>query len=257
MYIEGTTVGFTVTLGTTTPVGQPTTNSFSNTGLTASTTYYYKVSAVDASGNIGPLSSERSGTTSATADTTSPTVSITSPVSGATVTRTVTVSGTASDNVSVSVVAVKIDESGAYTPATPVSPGDYSSWNVTLTNVPLGSHSFIARATDGAGNMNWFYTPVTVVQSDTTPPGQVTGLTVNTAGNTQLNVTWTANTESDLHHYNVYRGTTAGFTVTLGTTTPVGQPTTNSFSNTGLTASTTYYYKVSAVDASGNIGPLL
>ena len=142
---RSTTAGFTVTLGTTTPVGQPTTNSFSNTGLTASTTYYYKVSAVDASGNIGPLSSERSGTTSATADTTSPTVSITSPVSGATVTRTVTVSGTASDNVSVSVVAVKIDESGAYTPATPVTPGDYSSRNVTLTNLPLGSHSFIAR----------------------------------------------------------------------------------------------------------------
>ena len=50
--------------------------------------------------------------------------------------------------------------------------------------------------------------------------------------------------ESDLDHYNVYRGTIAGFTVTYGTTTPVGQPATNSFSNTGLTASTTYYYKV-------------
>ena len=55
--------GFPVTLGTTVPVATPTTNSFSNTGLTASTTYYYKVSAVDASGNIGPLSAERSGTT--------------------------------------------------------------------------------------------------------------------------------------------------------------------------------------------------
>ena len=160
---RGTTAGFTVTLGTTTPVGQPTTNSFSNTGLTASTTYYYKVSAVDASGNIGPLSSERSGTTSATADTTPPAVSITSPVGGATVTRTVTVSGTASDNVNVAAVGVKIDESGAYTLATPVAPGDYSSWNVTLTNVPLGSHNFIARATDGAGNMNWYYTAVNVV----------------------------------------------------------------------------------------------
>ena len=72
----------------------------------------------------------------------------------------------------------------------------------------------------------------------------------------RLNLSWAANTEPDLDHYNVYRGTTPGFTVTLGTTTPVGEPTTNSYSDTGLTAATTYYYKVSAVDASGNIGPL-
>ena len=71
-----------------------------------------------------------------------------------------------------------------------------------------------------------------------------------------MNLSWAANTEPDLDHYNVYRGTTPGFTVTLGTTTPVGVPTTNSYSDTGLTAPTTYYYKVSAVDASGNIGPL-
>jgi hypothetical protein len=91
---------------------------------------------------------------------------------------------------------------------------------------------------------------------DTDPPAQVTGLGVTTGSDTQLNLSWTANTEADLGYYNVYRGITAGFTVTPGTTTPVGQPTTNSFSDTGLTGSTTYYYKVAAVDNSGNIGPL-
>ena len=91
---------------------------------------------------------------------------------------------------------------------------------------------------------------------DTTPPVQVAGLTVTPVGSTQLNLAWTANTETDLNHYNVYRGTTAGFAVTLGTTTPVGTPTTNSYQNTGLSPSTTYYYKVSAVDNAGNIGPL-
>jgi hypothetical protein len=89
---------------------------------------------------------------------------------------------------------------------------------------------------------------------DTTPPAKVTGLSVSVASSSQLNLTWTANTEPDLNHYNVYRGTTQGFAVTPGTTTPVGTPTTNSFSNTGLAASTTYYYKVAAVDNAGNIG---
>jgi hypothetical protein len=93
--------------------------------------------------------------------------------------------------------------------------------------------------------------------SDTTAPGQVTGLVVAPpVSDTQLNLNWNARTEPDLNHYNVYRGTVPNFPVVLGTTTPVGQPTTNSFPDTGLTGSTTYYYKVSAVDTTGNIGIL-
>ena len=71
---------------------------------------------------------------------------------------------------------------------------------------------------------------------------------------TQIDLGWTANTETDLNHYNVYRGTTAGFVVTPGTTVPIATPATNSYSNTGLSPSTTYYYKVAAVDNAGNIG---
>ena len=55
----------------------------------------------------------------------------------------------------------------------------------------------------------------------------------------------------------MYRGTTAGFTVTLGTTIALAQPSANSYSDTtGLTESTTYYYKIAAVDNTGNIGIL-
>jgi hypothetical protein len=81
-------------------------------------------------------------------------------------------------------------------------------------------------------------------------------LTVTTQGTTQLNLAWTANSESDLNHYNVYRGTTSGFTVNPGVTAPSGTSNTNSYQSTGLSASTTYYYKVAAVDDAGNIGPL-
>jgi galactose oxidase-like protein/Kelch motif protein len=91
---------------------------------------------------------------------------------------------------------------------------------------------------------------------DTTPPAQVTGLSITVVSSNQLNLTWDTNTEPDLARYYVYRGTTGGFSVTPGTTVPVGQPTTNSFPDTALASSTTYYYKVAAVDTSGNIGPL-
>ena len=58
-------------------------------------------------------------------------------------------------------------------------------------------------------------------------------------------------------HYNVYRGTTAGFAVNTATDTPLAQPSTNSYSDSsGLVDSTTYYYKVAAVDNAANIGIL-
>jgi len=64
-------------------------------------------------------------------------------------------------------------------------------------------------------------------------------------------LTWEANAEVDLSHYKVYRSTITGELYDL--ITSVSAPTT-SYSDTGLTASTTYYYVVSAVDTSGNEG---
>lgn len=45
-------------------IALPTTTSYSDTGLDASTTYYYTISAVDSAGNKGTASEEVSGTTS-------------------------------------------------------------------------------------------------------------------------------------------------------------------------------------------------
>ncbi|HID93008.1 MAG TPA: hypothetical protein EYP60_02825, partial [bacterium (Candidatus Stahlbacteria)] len=85
--------------------------------------------------------------------------------------------------------------------------------------------------------------------TDVTPPAKVTSLTVTTVSCAQLDLAWDANTEEDLDHYNVYRSITSGGSYDL-----IASPTTNSYSDVGLTASTTYYYVVSAVDVSGNEG---
>jgi len=87
---------------------------------------------------------------------------------------------------------------------------------------------------------------------DTTLPAQVTEVTVNTVSSSQLHVSWKANTEQDLHHYNVYRSTTSGFMPSQADL--IASPATNSYSDTGLTPSTIYYYKVTAVDKAGNEG---
>ncbi len=79
--------------------------------------------------------------------------------------------------------------------------------------------------------------------SDTTAPAEVTGLTVTTNSSSQLDLAWDTNTESDLDHYNIYRGGAL-----------VATSTTNFYSDTGLNADTMYTYEVSAVDTSANEG---
>jgi chitodextrinase len=76
---------------------------------------------------------------------------------------------------------------------------------------------------------------------DTTPPAAPTGLTATAVSSSQINLDWVNNTESDLASYNVYRD--GSF---------VASTTVSSYSDTGLSASTTYYYKVTAVDTSSN-----
>ena len=79
--------------------------------------------------------------------------------------------------------------------------------------------------------------------SDTTPPAQVVGLVSTFVITDQIDISWTANTEPDLSYYNIYRDGVLLTTVN-----------TNSYSDTGLSASTTYTYSVSAVDTTGNEG---
>lgn len=81
---------------------------------------------------------------------------------------------------------------------------------------------------------------------DATAPATPTGLT-GTAGDGFVDLSWTANTESDLAGYNIYCD---GEKITefpiSGTTYKV----------TGLTNGTTYSFQISAVDTSGNESPL-
>jgi len=87
--------------------------------------------------------------------------------------------------------------------------------------------------------------------TDTEPPAQVQGVTVTTVSSTQLDLSWSPNSETDLDHYNIYRGTSSGV---IGSKEYAGSSLTISFSDTALEPETTYYYQVTAVDVSGNEG---
>src|SRR5207247_8053370 len=77
-------------------------------GLTAGTLYHYRVKSKDAAGNLA-VSPDAVFTTAPPPDTTLPAVSITTPAANSSVSRTITASATATDNVSVVGVQFKLD----------------------------------------------------------------------------------------------------------------------------------------------------
>ncbi|QRK07426.1 glycoside hydrolase family 9 protein [Archangium violaceum] len=89
------------------------------------------------------------------------------------------------------------------------------------------------------------------VSTDTIPPASPVGLLAAASNPSRLNLQWSANTEPDLASYNLYRSTTSGFTPSASNRIATGL-TTTAYADTGLSASTTYYYKLTAVDTSGN-----
>jgi len=116
-----------------------------NTASLAAGTYTLTSRAYDAAGNVG-----QSGAVTVTVvnDTTAPTVSLTSPASGATLSGTVAVTASASDNVGVS--RVEFYANGTLLSASNVAPYSYS-WNTAA--VSNGSYTLSARAYDSAGNV--------------------------------------------------------------------------------------------------------
>ena len=102
--------------------------------------------------------------TPSTTDTTPPTTSISSPANGATVSGTVTVNATASDNVGVTQMQLFIDGTlvASNTSATSLS----FSWSTP--SVANGSHTIVSKAFDAAGNVGTSST-VTVTVSNGTP----------------------------------------------------------------------------------------
>jgi glucose/arabinose dehydrogenase len=140
--------GTTLSYGSSSPLNTSmvTSHSVSLSGLAPGTPYNYRVKSRDAAGNLA-TSGNFTFTTAAAGDTTLPNVSITAPTGG-TVSGTVTVTATATDNVGVVGVQFLLDGANLGTEDT-TSP--YSvSWNTTTAS--QGSHTLQARARDAAGN---------------------------------------------------------------------------------------------------------
>ncbi len=104
-----------------------------------------------------------------TGDTTPPTVRITAPLSGATVAGTISVQGTATDNVGVT--SIELDVDGVAVATATVSPFAFS-WNTAAS--ANGSHTLTVKAYDAANNVGSVSVSVTVSNVIITSPPSTT-----------------------------------------------------------------------------------
>ncbi|OGE79154.1 MAG: hypothetical protein A2751_05960 [Candidatus Doudnabacteria bacterium RIFCSPHIGHO2_01_FULL_46_14] len=176
----------------------------------------------------------------APADTTSPSVSFSNPGTGAIVSGSVTLSAYASD--AAGIQSVSFDYDGNNIGVATVGQEFSVSWNTA--SVPDGTYNITATATDVAGNTATSSISLTVDNSfvDTVSPSIPTNLSATAISTSQINLSWIASTDNvGVTGYKVFRDSVQIATITS-----------TSYSDTGLTASTTYIYTVSAFDAAGN-----
>jgi hypothetical protein len=115
-----------------------------------------------------------------------------------------------------------------------------------LRTVSIGGQTFKLRSD--------LSSPVTLKLNDTFPPPTPTGLdTVPSAsdGKPTIDLSWQPVTDTDLAGYNVYRRNGPGSFEKL-TATPLLGP---AFSDSTVTPGTSYTYRVTAIDGTGNESP--
>jgi len=212
--------------------------AYQNTGLSASTSYSYTVQAIDAAGNASAQSTSASATTQAAPDTIAPSVP-TGLVGTAVSSSQINLSWNPStDNVGVVGYSVYLNDV-ALTTTTATS--------FQHTGLTAGTtYNYRVSAYDAVPNHSaWTATPVSVTTQaapDTQAPSVPTGLNGRKVSQTRISLTWNASTDNvAVKGYYVYLNDVA-----LATTT------TRFFTHSGLTAGTTYNYRVSAFDAAGN-----
>ena len=219
----------------TTPVGTATSDSFTDTGLTNGDGYYYTVAASN-SGGTSAKTAETNTVASAAA--------IAPPVpSGVVITSTssqIQLQWTYEEGATSYQIYRSTTPGGeGATPLGTVASSSYTDSAVTSGVTYYYQITALTGATASARSSEYSATT-----GPSTAPPTPAGL-VATAGNGSVALTWTASASAT--SYSVYRGTTSGGEGT----TPVGTATTNSFTDTGVTNGTTYYYTVTASNTAG------
>jgi fibronectin type 3 domain-containing protein len=238
-----------------TEIDTSTQTSYSNTGLQPSTPYRYRIRATDAATNLGPYSPTTNATTQAPPpDGQPPTAPATLDAVAVSSNRIDVTWSAATDNVAVTEYRLeRCQGTNCTTFAEIAAPTQSSYGDIGLQ--ASSSYSYRVRAVDAAGNLGP-YSPTDAATTQPPPDGQPptapATLNATAVSSSQIDLTWSAATDNvGVAGYRVERCQGAGCTIFA----VVASPTQTSYSDLGLQASTSYSYRVRAVDAATNFGP--
>lgn len=171
-----------------------------------------------------------------------PTVTVTAPAANTTVSNTVDIKATATDNTVVAKVEFYIN--GMLVQSDTTAPYAYSWATTTAAN---GAATLMVKAYDAAGNASTQTVPVTVSNGDSQAPSQPAGVTAEANAYNKVTVTWSASTDNmGVAGYWVSRNGTVVAKVTTGT----------QYVDPTVLPSTSYSYRVAAIDNAGNTSAL-
>ncbi|MGE5057516.1 MAG: beta strand repeat-containing protein [Acidobacteriota bacterium] len=229
-------------------IGTTTTTSYNDTGLSGSVSYSYRVRAQDTNGVDGPYSALVSITTGATIPSL-PGNLVASSLS----TSEIDLSWVTSTEPGGSISDYLVERCPGTNCSNFVQINATGLNSYADTSVTSGStYTYRVRAQDAAANVGPYSNLATAsaVTPDTQPPTAPGSLTVTPASSSELNLAWTASIDNvGVTGYYIERCSGAGctnfFRVAVSSTT--------SYSDIGLSANTTYEYRVRATDAAGNL----
>jgi fibronectin type 3 domain-containing protein len=215
----------------------PTTTSVSDTTVVNTTSYSYRVLALDAAGNTSGYSNIASATTPDTVPPAAPSGLAATAVNG---TRIDLSWSASTDNVGVTGYRVeRCQGTGCSTFAQVLTPTTTSVSDTTVVNAT--SYSYRVLAVDAAGNTSGYSNVAGATTPDTAAPTAPGGLTATVVNTTRIDLSWTASTDNvGVTGYRVERCEGTGC-ATFG---QILTPTTTSVSDTTVVNGTSYSYRV-------------
>ena len=201
-------------------VGTPTGTTYNDTGLSAATTYRYRVRAADAAGNLSGYTAIENATTPDTQAPTAPTGLTATAASASQIDLAWTAS---TDNVAVTGYRVERCQGAACTNFARDRNPDRDRRSQDTGLAAATTYRYRVRAADAAGNLSGYSAIQNAATTDTQPPTDPTGLTATAVSGTQIDLAWTGSTDNvAVANYRVERCQGAGCTNFVQVATPTG-----------------------------------